>query len=721
MAGCPPVEQLRGFASGILADDAAAAIESHVDTCPQCRSSVAELAKGSARPGMDQPPMDVEGRIGKRLGRYRIDRVLGMGGMGIVYAAWDPQLDRPVAIKVVHKAAADAAGRARLVREAQSLARLSHPNVCHVYDVGTDPSEANPEGDVWVAMELIDGSTLREWAPNQTQAVVLAALLGAGDGIAAAHAAGLIHRDIKPENVLVTRDGRPVVTDFGLARLDLPVDPTGATAALDPLKTATNAIVGTPAYLAPEQLTGGTLDARVDQFAWAVMAWELLAGVRPFPAIPIVRLDAIVAGPKPHPSLAKPLAAALAKAMAAAPRDRFGSMRELMEAVKPASHKRGHALTFAVIGGVAVVAVAATIIVWKVMTPAAPPATPVALAPVTPPVTPPTPVIETPKATATGSDAAALEPTKKPEPKSAAVVSKPAIATKPAPPAPKTAPKPDVLEVSKSPRPPGGGPTPLVVAPPEKPSSDDAPQVPAGAMEAYLAQYPYDKGRAVAVLTMACRIPSDAAKPGPEPGMRGVVDWGKVTRRELGILKLGNRGHHAPLYEVKGARGTYQMAADHWSNTVGVPDLKVGQWVALCYDDITELYEVPANWRRQMVRLQGIVPLSRPPRVTELAKWNPLHISDLALRRDGGYGKTTLDTSRRFLLRAKVEGHEGGNRWDMSKWWLDVPAGIPGAGQVAVRKHLWFVVEDLKFEEQADGSQPRLVVRALAVVDDLFP
>ncbi|MBA2539894.1 MAG: protein kinase, partial [Deltaproteobacteria bacterium] len=388
MAGCPPSEQLRGFASGVLSDDVAAAIELHVGSCGHCRSSMASFAKGSGPgPESDHAEHDWanDARLGKRLGRYRIDRVLGMGGMGIVYAAWDPQLDRPVAVKVVHRAAADAAGRARLVREAQSLARLSHPNVCHVYDVGTESSEASPEGDVWVAMELIDGSTLRDWASGKSQDQILTVLLGAGEGIAAAHAAGLIHRDIKPENVLVTRDGRPVVTDFGLARLDLPVDPTGATAAIDPLRTATNAIVGTPAYLAPEQLTGGVLDARVDQFAWAVMAWELLAGVRPFPAMALVRLDAIVTGPKPHPSLTKPLAAALTKAMAAAPRDRYGSLRELMDAVKPAPGSKRGGMLIAAVGGLAVIAVAATVIVWKVMTPAEPSSPPQPVAVPSPP------------------------------------------------------------------------------------------------------------------------------------------------------------------------------------------------------------------------------------------------------------------------------------------------------------------------------------------------
>ncbi len=722
MAGCPSHDQLRGFASHILSDDVAAAIESHVGICDSCRHSMVELAQGSNNAPQVSP--DADARIGKKLGRYRVDGVLGMGGMGIVYAAWDPQLDRPVAIKVVHRLAADAAGRARLVREAQSLARLSHTNVCHVYDVGTEASPDHAEGDVWVAMELIDGTTLRDWAVSKSPEQILAVLLGAGDGIAAAHAAGLIHRDIKPENVLVARDGRPVVTDFGLARLDLPVDPSAATAALDPLKTATNAIVGTPAYLAPEQLTGGVLDARVDQFAWAVMAWELLAGVRPFPAIPIVRLDAIVAGPKAHPSLGKALASALAKAMAAAPRDRYGSMRELLDAVRPAAAARGKRPGRAIAIAAAVVAVAGTIIVWKLAaSPATEPAPISATQP--PPVTAPqaqlVPQPIAPPSTEPRPAVAVVTPdagsTKLVEPKPSA---------KPKPAAPKKSDPVATLEVAKSNRPPGGAavppPAPAPPADPDNPvPGGSAQKAPPGALEAYLAQYPYDKTRAVAVLEAFCRIPVDAAKPGPEPGRHGVADWGKVTRRELGVLKLGSRTHQAPLYEVKGFRGTYRFTADHWENTVGVMDAKVGQWVVLCVDQMSDLYELPPGWQNPLATLSAMVPVSRPPRVDEIAKWNPLHISDLSLRRDGGYGKTSLDTSRRYLLRAKLESHEGGIRWDMSSWWLDIPATVPGANLAAVGKRLWFVVEGLKFEEPADGSKPRLVVRAVAVVDDLFP
>jgi hypothetical protein len=115
------------------------------------------------------------------------------------------------------------------------------------------------------------------------------------------------------------------------------------------------------------------------------------------------------------------------------------------------------------------------------------------------------------------------------------------------------------------------------------------------------------------------------------------------------------------------------------------------------------------------------VPLSRPPRVDEIKKWNPLHTSYLSFKRDGGYGKTSMDTSRAYFFHAKVEGLESGIRYDMGGWWMDVPAGIKGANLVGVGKRLWFVVEKLRFEDPPDGNKSKLVVTAVAVIDDLFP
>jgi serine/threonine protein kinase len=342
---CPSSDTLLAFATGELADQALAEIEIHLDACADCRAAISNFARGDVAPAF---------------GRYRIDTVLGSGGMGIVYRAWDPQLARAVAIKVVRRATEDEKGRARLIREAQALARLSHPHVCHVYDVGTDDEE------VWVAMELIDGVSLREWA-GQKREGLLEVLLGAAEGIAAAHEAGLVHRDIKPENVLVTRDGRAIVTDFGLARGDETIDPHGSTAKTLSRLTTTGSISGTPAYIAPEQLTGDPVDARVDQFAFGVMAWELLTGAKPFPIVFALRMEAVRNGVTPPTTMRKDVAAVLAKAMAVAPRDRFASMRELIAAIEDPEvlralvpSRRRVAVPVAV--GIALVAIAAAAI-----------------------------------------------------------------------------------------------------------------------------------------------------------------------------------------------------------------------------------------------------------------------------------------------------------------------------------------------------------------------
>jgi hypothetical protein len=349
MTLCPPADQLLGFAAGDLSGEASALIEAHIDGCADCRRALSSAMRGGPRAA--------------GFGRYRIDGVLGAGGMGVVYRAWDPQLARPVAIKVVKQTRRDPAQRARLVREAQSLARLSHPHVCQVHDVGT---ESDAGAEVWVAMELIEGMTLRRWAePPRDAAELLDALLGAAEGLAAAHAAGIVHRDVKPENVLITREGRAVVTDFGLARVELPVDPDGSTLTGDGGLTSTGAVVGTPAYLAPEQLTGGPIDARVDQFAWAVMAWELLTGMRPFPSLAGARLDAIRAGVTPPAGLEPRLATALTRALAASPRDRFATLRELIDAIRAPAVVRSRRGPMIAAAGVLLAATGGAALWWQ--------------------------------------------------------------------------------------------------------------------------------------------------------------------------------------------------------------------------------------------------------------------------------------------------------------------------------------------------------------------
>jgi len=207
---------------------------------------------------------------------YRVDGIIGSGAMGVVYRAHHLRLDRAVALKLRRTASLD---HARLEREARAMARLSHPHVVAVYDVGTW------EGDVYIAMEFIDGCSLRAWleaAPRPWRAA-LDVCMQAGQGLAAAHAAGIVHRDFKPDNVLVGADGRVRVADFGIARGSGRVSPNDPhdTSALGPDLTGTGGMPGTPAYMAPEQF-GGVADAKSDVFAFSVVLYEALFGQRPF-------------------------------------------------------------------------------------------------------------------------------------------------------------------------------------------------------------------------------------------------------------------------------------------------------------------------------------------------------------------------------------------------------------------------------------------------------
>ncbi|MCA9553741.1 MAG: serine/threonine protein kinase, partial [Myxococcales bacterium] len=230
----------------------------------------------------------------EQLGRYVILHRLGAGMMGVVWAAYDPHLDRKVAVKVLHqrRGAKGEEARGRLVREARTMARLSHPHVVQVFDVGLVEHEGND--DVFLAMEYVEGQDLEAWVEALPAAAparwrqVLQVFLQAGRGLAHAHAAGVVHRDFKPTNVLVAADGRAKVGDFGLARLPGEVDggagvPDAPSADYQLPLTATGDVVGTPAYMSPEQHRGRPADARSDQFAFAVALYEAVYGVPPFP------------------------------------------------------------------------------------------------------------------------------------------------------------------------------------------------------------------------------------------------------------------------------------------------------------------------------------------------------------------------------------------------------------------------------------------------------
>jgi Tol biopolymer transport system component/tRNA A-37 threonylcarbamoyl transferase component Bud32 len=263
---------------------------------------------------------------GTRMASYRIDSVLGEGGMGIVYRAFDTKLNRPVAIKFLSDEVADAASRRRFQREAQTASSLNHPHIVTVYDVG------ETDGRQYIVTEFVDGGTLRDWSASTHRSwrQVIELLVGVADGLATAHDAGILHRDIKPENVLVSRNGYAKLADFGLAKLDERTTPETSQ-----VMTATRAgvIVGTAAYMSPEQAVGRGLDARSDIFSFGVVLYEQLAGRRPFEGanVPDVLHAICHSSPKSLAGTVPPAVQfVVEKALERDPAERYQSMRELV-------------------------------------------------------------------------------------------------------------------------------------------------------------------------------------------------------------------------------------------------------------------------------------------------------------------------------------------------------------------------------------------------------
>ncbi len=311
---------------------------------------------------------------GEQIGRYVIRRRLGAGGMGVVYGAHDSKLAREVALKVVRPRGDVRAMQARLEREGQAMARLSHPNVVPVFDIGMQ------DGQLFLAMELVEGETLRAWVTQlRPWREVVRVFAKAGRGLAAAHASGVLHRDFKPDNVLIDRAGEPRITDFGLARELAVADATGplpegwadaaeADRSLVPI-TATGALAGTPAYMAPEQLRGEPGDARADQFGCCVALFEVLCGMRPFvveSATPESRIAEIRAGrvAKPAATRGVPgwLHQAIARGLAFEPDQRWPSMLALVDALERGLHRRRRRI-YGLVAGLAITGAAAGIVV----------------------------------------------------------------------------------------------------------------------------------------------------------------------------------------------------------------------------------------------------------------------------------------------------------------------------------------------------------------------
>ena len=352
MSACASSETLARFVDDKLGEEERHSVEEHLDGCDDCRSTVATLVKAAAAERRASEPTlgthppealaatEVAGgpaprgktlAAGTKLGRYAITDLLGVGGMGVVYVARDPELDREVAIKVLRSelSRADPDATKRIAREAQAMARVAHPNVVSVFDVGT------VDGQVFIAMERVRGTSLRAWlaAATRTPAEIVETFIAAGRGLVAAHDAGMVHRDFKPDNVLVGEDGRARVTDFGLAfdqEPDLGPETSG--------EILTKPIAGTPAYMSPEQHAGANLDARSDQFSFAVALYEALYGVRPFKGASRDELvdsviDGRIAPPPPGSRVPSTLRTIILRALSVKPGDRYPTLAAFLKAL----------------------------------------------------------------------------------------------------------------------------------------------------------------------------------------------------------------------------------------------------------------------------------------------------------------------------------------------------------------------------------------------------
>jgi serine/threonine-protein kinase len=333
---CPDENVLGAYVARALDARAREHVECHLDTCAACLLATSEFARSdeSTFPeGIAGKPKEHEPAAGACIGRYRLLRYVGQGAMGRVYAAQDTQLDRRVALKLLR---VDSRGlddaHARMLREARAMAQLSHPNVVTVYDAG------DADGRTFIAMEFVEGRTLAAWLAERKRPWqrTLDVLLAAGRGLSAAHAAGIVHRDFKPENVLIDSDERVAVVDFGLAATHRdhspPSGPTGLDAdafSRSEVSTVSGTVLGTPRYMSPEQQKGLKVDARTDQFSFALVAHEALFGTLP---VGDCRAPETPDADGPPPALYR----AMCKGLSNDPMERYGTLEELLRALQDA-------------------------------------------------------------------------------------------------------------------------------------------------------------------------------------------------------------------------------------------------------------------------------------------------------------------------------------------------------------------------------------------------
>ncbi|MCA9686176.1 MAG: protein kinase, partial [Myxococcales bacterium] len=342
--------------------DGLAKVTKVTSSLSQAPEATIDVTSDSTRDATRDLPDDATGAApeslspGSAIARYQVIRKLGAGAMGVVYLAYDRQLERNLAIKLMLPNAHHRHATARLVREARGLARLSHPNVVSIFDIGSHA------GSLYIAMEYVPGQTLRKWLkaePKPAWTETLAVLLQAGRGLAAIHAASLVHRDFKPDNVIVGSDGCVRVLDFGLVRVATPAfdmvnlvesttllgrrpgsgDRLARAPTMAEKLTRTGAIIGTPAYMALEQLAGDEVDALTDQFGFCVAAYEALFGKRPFVGQSLEELVAKMTGgeleaPAEDCPVPAGVHAALVRGLNVTPEGRWPDMSALIDALE---------------------------------------------------------------------------------------------------------------------------------------------------------------------------------------------------------------------------------------------------------------------------------------------------------------------------------------------------------------------------------------------------
>jgi eukaryotic-like serine/threonine-protein kinase len=383
MPACLEEDVILAFVEGCLDPDGVRTVEAHARTCPSCGEIIA-TALGAMHGGGARPRKIATAAAvvrGNSIGRYVVLDQVGRGGMGEVFAAYDPELDRRVALKLLHLEGrgGDQRGSARLLREAKAIARLSHPNVVVVHDAGTFDDR------VFVAMEFVEGRTLAAWLAERPRAEreILTVFAAAARGLGAAHAAGIVHRDFKPQNVMVSAAGQVRVMDFGLASpvdsndsapvTEAPVAEAGVAEGAAPSTwalalTRSGETLGTPLYMAPEQFAGRRAETQTDQFSFCVALYQALYGAHPFRCETLAQLMAdvsrgVVRPPPPRSAVPTWLRRVLLRGLDPQPAARWPSMDALVTALAhdPArTRRRAGAVAIAVL-----VAVTAGMGVWR--------------------------------------------------------------------------------------------------------------------------------------------------------------------------------------------------------------------------------------------------------------------------------------------------------------------------------------------------------------------